>query len=1094
MAGEDGSGPTDSSMAALQNRTGHVSHSVLMGTINIPDGAEGAMPDLNRIISAVLTSVGLGNGVVGNSGGNNTGSVAAVIPDALTTMSQYLDRLEQGFAANEGITSAAGGNVPSQMPTPRHGNNEIGSNSSLDAGVPSASAVPRSAEPGPAPNDPQDVSSTAGPQALTRRLPTPAALGGLVRRVQSLLNGGAGTALSILAGQLESDPSMADPATRAEVQAVALRDGSMIQQLGALLLELGRTTQTLRMGHSPAESVVNAGPAVFISPMGPNPMMIQPLAYHMGAMPLGAAQLNGGVLGPGPDAMLGPRSIDIHIQTSDPGLASASPSSSPSPSPLQQPASRTLVGITSGAPSLTMRQFFERVEAASGGHDGNVDPGAAVLAPGAEENLSMRQLIERAAEQRAQVDQAAQGGSGGTGGQMQGAIMTFEDNGAVRVHPVRARPSTGPSGVQRTFSGMLHTGTIHARVASENGGVSAHNPFVARLRDHGSQAPQRPPPSGPSTTGAVGTAPQQENVGPGNQDHPAVVSQPTFRAQIHVQGLGGPQPDGISISLGPSSNGEFRVQQVPPQQGPAAGNVIQDAAAPSIVSGDRDVSGGGTHGGVDIVRLIGSVGPFLRHMAEAYSRSGPRQQTELNQPGNSQLNLNSGTADVREASAQPDRSEPRSSLVDCDQRGNDRPSNDTSVGMEVDVESMHEAGCEPKEDIVQQDSSVKELKGDDGGHAAPVGLGLGVLQPLPTRPRRRPHGQRYQHVGNGSSAVAAPTSEGIAQHLVQTRGQLDGSVARLGDQNASDSSLGRLSDLAFLNSGNARRDVPNGTGRGEIDVMGQLMSSPAFNSIFRGNTSNGDNSTVGPPGGIAGIMGQLMRSPLVENIVHQVMESMGDEESQHLEEAMATVARGPGRGGEGGLDLGGMLQQVMPVVSQMLGGRNMHQAPVPSATQETGAQGGDSGRDLAAPDSWKEALSQEEAVSWSETLSADVSRQQSMLPQRPFSDVYARGSPVAKRQKTDLEGAAQKLENGEAPEEVLRSMAENAAALSASHNGSLNGLEVSELAQHVAHADGLADTPILAMAPDSRMQSESSRSRRRSRTQLESDNDWLRLS
>eukprot|EP00246_Nothoceros_aenigmaticus_P014450 TRINITY_DN5484_c0_g1_i5.p1 TRINITY_DN5484_c0_g1~~TRINITY_DN5484_c0_g1_i5.p1 ORF type:complete len:1041 (+),score=228.11 TRINITY_DN5484_c0_g1_i5:22-3123(+) len=1033
MAGEDGSGPTDSSMAALQNRTGHVSHSVLMGTINIPDGAEGAMPDLNRIISAVLTSVGLGNGVVGNSGGNNTGSVAAVIPDALTTMSQYLDRLEQGFAANEGITSAAGGNVPSQMPTPRHGNNEIGSNSSLDAGVPSASAVPRSAEPGPAPNDPQDVSSTAGPQALTRRLPTPAALGGLVRRVQSLLNGGAGTALSILAGQLESDPSMADPATRAEVQAVALRDGSMIQQLGALLLELGRTTQTLRMGHSPAESVVNAGPAVFISPMGPNPMMIQP-------------------------------------------------------------ASRTLVGITSGAPSLTMRQFFERVEAASGGHDGNVDPGAAVLAPGAEENLSMRQLIERAAEQRAQVDQAAQGGSGGTGGQMQGAIMTFEDNGAVRVHPVRARPSTGPSGVQRTFSGMLHTGTIHARVASENGGVSAHNPFVARLRDHGSQAPQRPPPSGPSTTGAVGTAPQQENVGPGNQDHPAVVSQPTFRAQIHVQGLGGPQPDGISISLGPSSNGEFRVQQVPPQQGPAAGNVIQDAAAPSIVSGDRDVSGGGTHGGVDIVRLIGSVGPFLRHMAEAYSRSGPRQQTELNQPGNSQLNLNSGTADVREASAQPDRSEPRSSLVDCDQRGNDRPSNDTSVGMEVDVESMHEAGCEPKEDIVQQDSSVKELKGDDGGHAAPVGLGLGVLQPLPTRPRRRPHGQRYQHVGNGSSAVAAPTSEGIAQHLVQTRGQLDGSVARLGDQNASDSSLGRLSDLAFLNSGNARRDVPNGTGRGEIDVMGQLMSSPAFNSIFRGNTSNGDNSTVGPPGGIAGIMGQLMRSPLVENIVHQVMESMGDEESQHLEEAMATVARGPGRGGEGGLDLGGMLQQVMPVVSQMLGGRNMHQAPVPSATQETGAQGGDSGRDLAAPDSWKEALSQEEAVSWSETLSADVSRQQSMLPQRPFSDVYARGSPVAKRQKTDLEGAAQKLENGEAPEEVLRSMAENAAALSASHNGSLNGLEVSELAQHVAHADGLADTPILAMAPDSRMQSESSRSRRRSRTQLESDNDWLRLS
>lgn len=54
-----------------------------------------------------------------------------------------------------------------------------------------------------------------------------------------------------LAGQLESEPSMNDPGLRAEVQATALRDGSMIQQLGALLLELGRTTQTVRMGQSP---------------------------------------------------------------------------------------------------------------------------------------------------------------------------------------------------------------------------------------------------------------------------------------------------------------------------------------------------------------------------------------------------------------------------------------------------------------------------------------------------------------------------------------------------------------------------------------------------------------------------------------------------------------------------------------------------------------------------------------------------------------------------------------------------------------------------------------------------------------------------
>jgi hypothetical protein len=42
---------------------------------------------------------------------------------------------------------------------------------------------------------------------------------------------------------------------------------------------------------------------------------------------------------------------------------------------------------------------------------------------------------------------------------------------------------------------------------------------------------------------------------------------------------------------------------------------------------------------------------------------------------------------------------------------------------------------------------------------------------------------------------------------------------------------------------------------------------------------------------------------------------------------------------------------------------------------------------------------QEEQSGWSETMTADEESQQSMPPQRPFSDVYSRGSPVAKRQK-----------------------------------------------------------------------------------------------
>ncbi len=42
-------GPSDMVLAQPRNRAGHISHSLLMGTINIPDTGEGAMPDLSRV-------------------------------------------------------------------------------------------------------------------------------------------------------------------------------------------------------------------------------------------------------------------------------------------------------------------------------------------------------------------------------------------------------------------------------------------------------------------------------------------------------------------------------------------------------------------------------------------------------------------------------------------------------------------------------------------------------------------------------------------------------------------------------------------------------------------------------------------------------------------------------------------------------------------------------------------------------------------------------------------------------------------------------------------------------------------------------------
>lgn len=54
-----------------------------------------------------------------------------------------------------------------------------------------------------------------------------------------------------LASRLENEPTMVDAAARDEVQHTAYHDGNVMQQLGALLLELGRATLSLRMGQSP---------------------------------------------------------------------------------------------------------------------------------------------------------------------------------------------------------------------------------------------------------------------------------------------------------------------------------------------------------------------------------------------------------------------------------------------------------------------------------------------------------------------------------------------------------------------------------------------------------------------------------------------------------------------------------------------------------------------------------------------------------------------------------------------------------------------------------------------------------------------------
>jgi hypothetical protein len=173
------------------------------------------------------------------------------------------------------------------------------------------------------------------------------------------------------------------------------------------------------------------------------------------------------------------------------------------------------------------------------------------------------------------------------------------------------------------------------------------------------------------------------------------------------------------------------------------------------------------------------------------------------------------------------------------------------------------------------------------------------------------------------------------------------------------------------------------------DTPSRNRRAPGLGNILRAAGVGSETQQAGP-----GILGQFMRSPAMETLVQQVMQGVGDLEAASGGRRAAPAA---------GQDLGGMLQHMMPMMSQVLGGGALSMMPPPAVAtgSQSQAEGG-SARDTSGSERWKQALTPEEQSGWSETMTADEESQQSMPPQRPFSDVYSRGSPVAKRQKVCL--------------------------------------------------------------------------------------------
>ncbi|TYG70058.1 hypothetical protein ES288_D05G281600v1 [Gossypium darwinii] len=317
----------DAASGIPRNRVGQISHSVVLGTFNVGDQGDGSAPDLSRVIGAVLNSFGVGgqsttNGTITQSStsapqGNETNGVRGGGENQQGNQTQSAPSFPgQSFQVAHQVMpiplTAAQVSIPSlntPIPDSLNALSEFMNRMEMHS--------PNGYQPHTSTTNTRDQPRVALPSDA-RGLPTPEALSIVIRNAVRLLNSHAIGALSHIAERLEQEGDSSDPTVRGQIQTESVQAGLTMQHLGSVLLELGRTILTLRMGNSPAESSVNAGPAVYISPSGPNPIMVQPF-------PLQTRSLFSGSHSPSNSLTVGPvgvgnapRHINIHIH---PGTA-----------------------------------------------------------------------------------------------------------------------------------------------------------------------------------------------------------------------------------------------------------------------------------------------------------------------------------------------------------------------------------------------------------------------------------------------------------------------------------------------------------------------------------------------------------------------------------------------------------------------------------------------------------------------------------------------------------------------------------------------------------------------------------------------------
>lgn len=938
----------DNTTGAARNRIGQVSHNVVFGTFNLQDQGDGGFPDLNRILATVLNSIGMGNPAPGNVGGANGSTVAApvlpthgqqgtgsegqdqqdnssggsqtvnqqqpgmllsnillepvhqalqmpsvtqqtlspqdlAVPDALTTLSLYLSRMEQEFIINRFDNQH-------RSPTSTSGS--------------------------------QDQANASGIPSVSRGLPLPAGLGALIRRTQQLMSGPAGAAFSQLAGELESESTVTEPSLRGRIQSFAMWDGVMMQELGALLLELGRATLTLRMGQSHAESVVNAGPAVYISPSGPNPIMVQPQVFQragaFGPFPIGAVQPTAGVTGGSVGTGDVPRNINIHIHAGTSLASGGAPVSSP----------------------VNAEQGNQASASQNTGH----------------------------------ADQA----------QVRNGVPASRETGSVRVVPVRtvvaavpARPPTEtPNSAFSAFYPLL------ARFQQMNSGQGAPIGGVAQAFINAGQS------------GGSDTVQQQSSE---TLLFPPIVT----HVQAQTQNVNG----GIQFNNSLSA----------PVVASASENSNSEQEMPQ--------------------NLVNSV---LQQVMEAYTQPGRlnQQQSDQQQATASLATGNESTSATKEpmvneksvndkgevaSSENIIDMEPVSSALEVDMKECDMASSPNNVIASTSCSSSQSEMLQP----------IPEKEHSDG-HTIPVGLGLGGLQPLPSKKRTKSHKQQANKQAGLDSGGEKNEAASVDQHSQSSIARGKNVLQALLSQRASDdhradengSSTQLPNGIAEMFGNTAHGGRP-GNGRLDVgDIMSQLLRTPTMNNFISGMA---EQTGMAPAGALSSMMEQVTRSPALRNTMQQMTEQLG-EHGEDLDNMLSGMG-----GSQDGFDFSRVLQQMMPFVSQVLG----------SASDGTSSGPGP------------------EAQSRASNAGNAPSIEGSRVTDQNF--------------QIDLEPTIQKLENHDPPQEVFRSMVENTMALYAANADTSNGADTSEMSNQLPNSESLASEYIAMLNRDfiRRLQSDS---------------------